>query len=44
MAASAADLHATLDARLVEATRGIRLLDSVSWPASIELGFIAART
>jgi uncharacterized protein (TIGR02421 family) len=42
MAASAADLHATLDARLVEATRGIRLLDSVSWPASIELGFIAA--
>ncbi|MGN6520218.1 MAG: flavohemoglobin expression-modulating QEGLA motif protein [Dokdonella sp.] len=42
MAAVAADLHATLDARLVEATRGIRLLDSVSWPASIELGFIAA--
>jgi uncharacterized protein (TIGR02421 family) len=36
------DLHAELDRRLVEATRGIRLLDSVSWPAAVELGFIAA--
>ncbi|HEU4663320.1 MAG TPA: flavohemoglobin expression-modulating QEGLA motif protein [Dokdonella sp.] len=41
-ASAAADLFATLDARLVEATRGIRLLDSVSWPASIEIGFIAS--
>ena len=36
------DLHAELDRRLVAATRGIRLLDSVSWPAAIELDFIAA--
>jgi uncharacterized protein (TIGR02421 family) len=36
------DPHAGLDQRLVAATRGIRLLDSVSWPASIELDFIAA--
>lgn len=34
--------HAELDQRLVAATRGIRLLDTVSWPASIELDFIAA--
>lgn len=34
--------HAELDQRLVEATRGIRLLDTLSWPASIELDFIAA--
>jgi hypothetical protein len=26
--------HAALDASLVEATRGIRLLASVSWPSS----------
>lgn len=36
------DLYAELDRRLVEATRGIRLLDSVSWPAAIEVGFVAA--
>jgi uncharacterized protein (TIGR02421 family) len=34
--------HAALDERLVEATRGIRLLASVSWPSSVELAFIAA--
>ncbi len=34
--------HAALDARLDEATRGIRLLASVSWPAKAELGFLAA--
>jgi uncharacterized protein (TIGR02421 family) len=36
------DLYAELDQRLVAATRGIRLLATVSWPASIELEFIAA--
>jgi uncharacterized protein (TIGR02421 family) len=36
------ELYADLDKRLVAATRGIRLLDSVSWPASAELEFIAA--
>jgi hypothetical protein len=36
------DLYAELDRRLVEATRGIRLLDSVSWPAAAEVIFIAA--
>ncbi|MEO5625677.1 MAG: flavohemoglobin expression-modulating QEGLA motif protein [Dokdonella sp.] len=40
--ADRSDLHAELDQRLVAATRGIRLLDSVSWPASAELDFIAA--
>lgn len=37
-----ADFYAELDQRLVAATRGIRLLASVSWPASAELDFIAA--
>jgi uncharacterized protein (TIGR02421 family) len=37
-----ADVYAELDQRLVAATRGIRLLASVSWPASIELDFLAA--
>ncbi len=43
MACNAEDmrLHVELDRRLVEATRGIRLLDSLSWPASIELRFIS---
>jgi uncharacterized protein (TIGR02421 family) len=44
-APDAADLlqrHAALDARLVDATRGIRLLGSVSWPASTEAGFLEA--
>jgi hypothetical protein len=36
------DAYAELDRRLVEATRGIRLLDSVSWPAAVEVGFVAA--
>ena len=36
------DFYAELDQRLVAATRGIRLLATVSWPASIELEFIAA--
>jgi uncharacterized protein (TIGR02421 family) len=39
--ADPSDRHAGLDQRLVAATRGIGLLASVSWPASIELGFIA---
>ena len=34
--------YAELDKRLVEATRGIRLLASVSWPATAELEFVAA--
>jgi uncharacterized protein (TIGR02421 family) len=36
------DLYAELDRRLAEATRGIRLLDSVSWPAAVGVGFVAA--
>jgi uncharacterized protein (TIGR02421 family) len=36
------DHYAELDRRLVEATRGVRLLDAVSWPASIENDFLAA--
>ncbi len=36
-----AEHHAELDRRLVEATRGIRLLESVSWPASVEREFLA---
>jgi uncharacterized protein (TIGR02421 family) len=44
MAATTArtDLHAELDQRLVAAARGIRLLASVSWPAAVELDFLAA--
>ena len=34
--------HATLDARLVAAVRGIRLLESVSWPAQAQETFLAA--
>ena len=33
--------HAALDAQLVDATRGIRLLGSLSWPATAELRFLA---
>jgi len=33
--------HAALDARLVDATRGIRVLGSLSWPASAEARFLA---
>ena len=33
--------HAALDRRLVEATRGIRLLGSLSWPASVQRRFLA---
>jgi uncharacterized protein (TIGR02421 family) len=36
------DAYSELDRRLVAATRGIRLLQSVSWPASIEMDFVAA--
>ncbi|HEY6895246.1 MAG TPA: flavohemoglobin expression-modulating QEGLA motif protein [Rhodanobacteraceae bacterium] len=36
------DVYTELDRRLVAATRGIRLLQSVSWPASIEMEFVAA--
>jgi len=36
------DVYSELDRRLVAATRGIRLLQSVSWPASIEMDFVAA--
>ncbi len=43
MAAHADIEHfAELDRRLVEATRGVRLLDAVSWPASVEQDFLAA--
>ena len=34
--------HAALDARLVAAVRGIRLLQSLSWPAQVEETFLAA--
>ncbi len=34
--------HAALDARLVAAVRGIRLLESVSWPAQAQEEFLAA--
>jgi uncharacterized protein (TIGR02421 family) len=38
----ALDHHAALDARLVAAVRGIRLLDTLSWPASAQETFLAA--
>ena len=43
-AASARSLahHAALDARLVAAVRGIRLLEAVSWPARVQEEFLAA--
>lgn len=34
--------HAALDARLASAVRGIRLLDTLSWPASAQETFLAA--
>jgi uncharacterized protein (TIGR02421 family) len=34
--------HAALDARLVAAVRGIRLLESVSWPARLQEEFLGA--
>jgi uncharacterized protein (TIGR02421 family) len=34
--------HAALDTRLVAAVRGIRLLDALSWPASVQETFLAA--
>ncbi len=39
----AADIahHAALDARMVQAVRGIRLLTLVSWPAEVQLQFLA---
>ena len=36
------DVYSELDRRLVAATRGTRLLQAVSWPASIEMDFVAA--
>ena len=36
------DVYSDLDRRLVAATRSIRLLQSVSWPASVEMDFVAA--
>ncbi|AVP99422.1 flavohemoglobin expression-modulating QEGLA motif protein [Ahniella affigens] len=41
---SAADLRyfAELDKRLVDAVRGIRMLDALSWPASLQHEFLAA--
>ncbi|TXH70919.1 MAG: DUF1704 domain-containing protein [Lysobacteraceae bacterium] len=41
-AADAIAHHAALDARMVAAVRGIRLLDAVSWPASAQETFLAA--
>ena len=40
-AAKPDDHYAALDDRLVAATRGVRLLGSVSWPAAVELQFLA---
>lgn len=37
---ASAEFHAGLDRRLVAATRGIRLLASVSWPASVQAEFL----
>jgi hypothetical protein len=34
--------HAALDARLVKAARGIRILAMASWPAGEEMRFLAA--
>ena len=34
--------HAALDARLVAAVRGIRMLETLSWPASAQETFLAA--
>ena len=34
--------HTELDRRLVEATRGIGVLGTISWPTSVEFDFIAA--
>jgi hypothetical protein len=35
--------HAALDARMVRAVRGIRLLSLVSWPAEVQHAFLAQR-
>ena len=42
MAGDHLDVYSDLDRRLVAATRGIRLLQSVSWPAAVEIDFVAA--
>ena len=39
--ARALEHHGALDARLVAAVRGIRLLDAVSWPAQVQERFLA---
>ena len=35
--------HAALDARMVKAARGIKLLSLVSWPAEVQHAFLAQR-
>ena len=42
MTGAAAQLtrHAALDARLVKAVRGIRLLHLASWPATVQARFL----
>ena len=40
--ASALEHHAALDARLVDAVRNLRLLQSVSWPQHVQQDFLAA--
>jgi uncharacterized protein (TIGR02421 family) len=40
MAAAEITHHAGLDARMVRAARGIKLLGMVSWPASVQHGFL----
>ena len=42
ISASTLGRHAALDARLVAAVRGIRLLQAVSWPQHVQQDFLAA--
>ena len=42
ISASTLEHHAALDARLVAAVRGIRLLQAVSWPQHVQQDFLAA--
>jgi uncharacterized protein (TIGR02421 family) len=41
MAAAEIAVHAALDARMVKAVRGIKLLGMVSWPVSVQQAFLA---
>ncbi|MET0653999.1 MAG: flavohemoglobin expression-modulating QEGLA motif protein, partial [Pseudoxanthomonas sp.] len=34
--------HAALDARMVQAARGIKLLGLASWPAAVQAPFLAS--